>query len=244
MTQLAVLDNVSHKNLKVNRTYAPGHGYDVNVARAYPAEFGQLQREYPLFFVKNSETGHFEPTALLGFSSDENLFLGDGHWQAACVPLTIERQPLLIGFQNQVSDGVPVRVPVVHIDLDHPSVSDTDGEPLFLPHGGESPLLERMTSVLKTIHDGLEAIESLSQTLVGLELIESLSLEIRFADDSKHTLSGLFTINEEKLAGLGGNALEVLHKKGHLRDVYMMIASLPNLEGLIQRKNIRLAAAQ
>ena len=60
--------------------------------------------------------------------------------------MTIERQPLLIGYQEQIEDGVPTQVPVVHIDLDHPAVSETEGQPAFLPHGGESPWLQRMSS--------------------------------------------------------------------------------------------------
>ncbi len=242
MTQHALLDNVSHKDLRVHRVFEPGCGYDANVARVFPAEFEQLQMEYPLFLFKNAETGHFESVALLGFADGENLFLDGGRWDARYMPLSIERQPLLIGFQEQDVDGVPTRVPVVHVDLGHPSASTTEGEPLFLPQGGESPLLERLTSVLKAVHDGHEASQAFSQLLVGLDLVETLSIDVRFDDGSRQSLAGLHTINEEKLASLGGDALEALHQPGHLRRLYMMLASLPNLEKLIARKNARLAA--
>ncbi len=242
MTRHVLLDNVTHKNLRVDKAYRKGAGYDVNLARVFPVEFVHLQREYPLFFVKNTEGGHFEPIALLGFSEAENLFLGDDGWDAGYVPLSIQRQPLLIGFQERLDDGVPTQVPVVHIDLDHPSVSETEGEPLFLAHGGESPWLERMSSILKAIHEGHELNQTLSQLLVGLELIESLVLEIAFKDGSKQTVKGLYTINEEKFAGLSANGLEVLHRGGHLRDIFLMQASLANLDRLIERKNRLLPA--
>ena len=45
---------------------------------------------------------------------------GDDRWQASYIPLSMERQPFLIGFQDRDVDGVPQRVPVVHVDMDHP----------------------------------------------------------------------------------------------------------------------------
>lgn len=243
MPRHEMLDNVHHRDLKVRPVYSPGNGFDANLARIFPDELGTLQNEYPLFLIKNRETGHFEPIALLGFEENENLYLGRHGWQARTRPLTIERGPLLIGFQEQDRDGVPTQVPVVHIDLDHPSVSESEGEALFLPHGGESEWLERMTGVLMAIHDGHEQLAPFSQTLVGLELIESIGMDISFGDGSKQTLKGLYSINEERLATLGASALETLHKKGYLQAVYMLLASLPNMTTLIDFKNQRLAAA-
>ena len=240
MTNHVMLDNVTHKDLRVVRDYARVPGYDVSAARVFPSEFVQLQMEYPLFFIRNKEEGGFDPIALLGFEDKENLYLDETGWDADYVPLTIERGPFLVGFQEQVVDGVPTRAPVVHIDLDHPGVSENEGERVFLPGGGESPLLERISSVLMTIHQGHEAAKSFSEMLVGLELIESMTLEAGLKDGSKQSLTGLYTINEDKLQSLNANALESLHKKGHLRDIYMMLASLPNVSRLIERKNRRL----
>lgn len=237
MTRHALLDNVTHKSLRVDKEYKAGCGYDVNVARVFPIEFRALQMEYPLFFYKNADSGDFETIALLGLADNENLYLGPEGWDARYIPITIERQPFLIGFQEQDVDGVPTQVPVVHIDLDHPSVSDTEGECVFLAHGGESPFLERMTAVLMTIYKSKDISKSFSQLLVGLELIESVAVDIELDDGSKQGVAGLFTINEDRLRGLNANALEVLHRQGHLQDIYMMLASLPNLEKLIARKN-------
>ncbi|NNE59740.1 MAG: SapC family protein, partial [Woeseia sp.] len=229
MTNHVLLDNVTHKDLRINRVYGADQGDNVNVARVFPVEFGRLQNEYPLFFYKNAESGHFETIALLGFGNDENLFLSESGWDASCIPLTIERQPFLIGFQEQELDGMPSQVPVVHIDTDHPSVSKTDGEPVFLPQGGETPYLERISAVLKTIHQGHAVSESFSQLLVGLELIEPVAVDIELENGMRQGLDGLYTINEDKLKTLSASALETMHKKGHLQDVFMVLASMPNL---------------
>lgn len=243
MTEHVLLDNVTHRDLRVHRVFAPGHGYDVNVVRVYPGELARLQAEYPIFFMKNRETGHFETVALLGFESGENLYLGDAGWRARSLPMSIERQPFLIGYQEQQVDGGKRRDPVVFVDLDHPSVSTTDGDPVFLPQGGESPLLERASALLHAIHAGQEDSVRLSQMLVGLELLESMSLDIEFVDGSKHTLTGLHALHDERLRGLNAGALGALHEKGHLSSVFMALASLPNLASLVEWKNDALRAA-
>lgn len=240
MTNHVLLDNVNHRDLRIRQVYAPGEGYDVNVARVFPSEFVAVQRDYPIFFVKNSESGNFEAVALLGFENEENLFLGDPGWDADFIPLSIQRQPFLIGFQQQEVDGAPSQVPVIHIDLDHPSVSADEGEPLFLAQGGEAPHLERVASVLKAIHEGHEQSEEFARSLMGLELIESVKIEVEFVDGSKKSLAGLFKINEERLSGLSANALEVLNSSGYLQTIYLMLASLASMSRLIDRKNRQL----
>jgi hypothetical protein len=237
MINHALLDNVTHKNLKVLPGYRKGQGFDVSTARVFPVEFGELQMEYPIVLTRNKESGHFEPAALLGLSNNENLFLDTNGWDARYIPLSIERQPFLIGFQESTESGIPQCRPVVHVDLDHPKVSTTEGEPVFLEYGGESPLLERISSVLLTIHQGNEINQVFSKLLVGLDLVESSAMEYTLANGEKHTLTGLHIINEDHLRDLNGDALEALHQKGLLQSIYMMLASLPNFRKLIDRKN-------
>ena len=237
MTNHALLDNVSHKDLKILPGYQKGQGFDTATTRVFPAEFPDLQMEYPIVLTRNKETGHFEPVALLGLSNNENLFLDSDGWDALYIPLAVERQPFLIGFQDTMESGIPQRQPVVHVDMDHPKVSMTEGEPVFLQHGGESPLLERISSVLMTIHQGNEINQTFSKLLVGLDLVESSTMEFTLANGEKHTLAGLHIINESRLRELNGDALEALHQKGFLESVYMMLASMPNFRKLIDRKN-------
>lgn len=241
MANHVLLDNVTHKDLRVRTDFARGRGYDVNVARVFPVEFVRLQREYPLFFIKNAESSNFDAIALLGFEEGENLYLTEKGWDAEYVPLTIERQPFLIGFQEQVVEGVPRQAPVVHVDMDHPAVNDTDGERVFLPQGGESPFLERINSILMTIHQGYDVSQVFSQLLVGLELIESVAVEVEFSNGAKTSLTGLYSVNEDRMRALSASALETLNTRGHLQDVFLLLASLQNMPRLIERKNRQLS---
>ena len=243
MARHELLDNVTHKDLRVDRRFSPGHGYDHQLARVFPTELGVLQAEYPLFFARNADSGHHDLVALLGFEASENLYLGDAQWLARTLPLSVERQPFLIGFQERSEQGVAAAVPVVHVDLDHPAVCTSGGEPVFLPHGGESPLLERVNAVLAAVHEGHRTSTEFSRLLTGLDLIESLNLEVEFDNGIRHSLQGLSTINEDRLRQLNRDSLAVLHEKGYLQHIYMMLASMPQLAVLIERKNRWLAEA-
>ena len=229
-----LLNNIDHKGLRVITARSAAYGDDVKFALTFAAEFRNIQAHYPIVFHKTAD-GKFQAIALLGFQDKENLFLGPDGWDAPYVPLTIERQPFLIGFRD--------REPLVHIDLASPRVSRTEGEALFREYGGSSDFLERMSSVLLTIHQGLEAMPAFIDALLQHDLLESFVLDVELNDRSHHRLTGFYTINEERLGKLDAGGLERLHQAGHLQSIYMALASLAHFRDLIERRN-RLNAAR
>jgi hypothetical protein len=243
MTKNVLLNNVDHKDLRVITRRSAAYGDDVMFAVTFPAEFRNLQAHYPIVFLKAPDTGQFQPVALFGFKDRENLFLSEAGWDAAYVPLTVVRQPFLIGIQRSEA-GSADRQMVIHVDLDSPRISGTEGEKVFLEHGGITPFLDRINSVLHTIHGGIEGTPAFIQALLELDLLESFVLDVELNDGSQHRLAGFYTINEERLNELGGDALEKLNRNGHLLAIYMAIASLSNLRALIDRKNRQLAAGK
>ena len=228
-----LLNNIDHKDLRVITARSAAYGDDVKFALTFAAEFRNIQAHYPIVFHKTAD-GKFQSIALLGFQDKENLFLGPDGWDAPYVPLTIERQPFLIGFRD--------REPLVHIDLASPRVSRTEGEALFREYGGSSDFLERMSSVLLTIHQGLEAMPAFIDALLQHDLLESFVLDVELNDRSQHRLTGFYTINEERLGTLDAGGLERMHKTGYLQAIYMALASLSHFRDLIERRN-RLNAA-
>ena len=229
MANHAPLNNVDHKNLRVVTTRGAAYGDAVMSALTFPAEFRDLQACYPIVFAQDGNGG-YDAIALLGFEQGENLFLGPNGWDAPVIPLTVERQPFMIGRGDELS---------VHIDLDSPRVRDggIEGEALFLTYGGSSEYLERISSVLRTIHEGLAASRAFVAALVELELIESFVLDVELDDGSQNRLAGFYTINEDRLAQLSADQLARLHRDGYLQAIYMAVASLSQFRGLIQRKN-------
>jgi hypothetical protein len=229
MSNTVLLNNVDHKDLKVIAKRGSQFGDAVMSTITFPAEFRDLQAHYPIVFRKTNDGQSFEPIALFGFQEGENLFLGRDGWETSYLPLLIERQPFLIG-----NTGGEL---MMHIDLDNPRVSMTEGEPVFLPHGGNSEFLERMNSVLLSIHQGLQSTPAFIAALMEHQLLESFVLDIELNDGSQNRLAGFYTINEDKLHNLDGAVLEQLNKAGYLQAIYMVIASLSNFRALIERKN-------
>ena len=228
MANHVLLNNVDHKGLRVITRRGADYGDNVMYALTFPAEFRDLQAHYPVVFRKSAD-GQFQPIALFGFQDKQNLFLEGGGWDATYVPLTIERQPFLIG-----TAGTEM---MVHVDLDSPRINTATGEALFREHGGTTEFLERMNSILLTIHQGLAATPPFIAALLEHDLLESFVLDIELKDGSQNRLAGFYTINEERLTGLAGAALERLSRAGHLQAAYMSIASLSNFRALIERRN-------
>jgi len=234
MTNNVLLNNVDHKDLRVVTTRGPQYGDDVMFAITFPAEFRNIQAHYPIVFRKNAQT-QFEPIALLGFQERQNLFLTARDWDATYIPLTIERLPFLIGFTAD-------QQPMMHVDLDSPRVSRTAGEAIFREHGGNTEFLERMSSVLLAIHQGIAGTQPFVAALLEHELLESFVLDVQLADGSQNRLAGFYTINEEKLLGLNGTVLERFNRAGYLQAVHMVLASQSQFRSLIERMNKRNAS--
>jgi hypothetical protein len=237
MPNHALLNNIEHKHLRVIGARGPAYGDAVMSALTFPAEFRELQAHYPIVFAKNGDAG-YDAIALLGFEQGENLFLGPDGWDAHYIPLSVERQPFLIGRGS----GVDAEL-LIHVDLDSPRLSTTAGEPLFLSYGGTSEYLERVSRVLRTLHDGLGVSRDFIEALTHLELLESFVLDIELDDGSQNRLAGFHTIHEERLAALDPEQLGRLHAAGYLQAIYMAVASLSRFRDLIDRKNRANAAA-
>src|SRR5210317_290334 len=237
MPNIQLLNNVDHKNLRVITDRSAEYGDNQWFAPTFAHEFRNLQSHYPIVFTKNPETGQFQAVALLGFEVDENLYLTDEGWDAMYIPLSIVRQPFLIGFQQNNEEGVTSVEPVISVNMDSPRISETQGEPVFLEHGGNSEYLEQINSLLKIVHEGHERNQDFVDMLLGMDLLESFVLDVELNDGSEHRMSGFYTINETSLRGLTGNDLVILNNNGYLEAVYMAIASLSNISTLVEKKN-------
>lgn len=234
MAKPVLLNNVDHKDLHILTGRGPQFGDNVMFAHTFPSEFRTLQAHYPIVFRKANDGVSFEPVALLGFQEGENLFLTDTGWDATDIPLSIERLPFLIGVSGSEL--------MMHVDMDSPRIAYAGGEKVFLPHGGNTEYLERMNSVLRAIHEGIQATKPFVEALLKNELLESFVFDIELEDGSQNRLAGFYTINEERLAKLDGEAIGALHKAGYLPAIYFILSSLSNFRALIERKN-RLNAA-
>jgi hypothetical protein len=236
-----MLNNIAHKDLRVINRYGAEFGDNVGTVLTFPTEYEDIQREYPIFFRKDATSGEYHSIALLGFDKAENLFLDDGRWSASYVPGAILRGPFLIGFQQQEINGELRKEAMIHVDLDHPRVSRTEGERVFLDQGGNSPYLNHIASVLRGIHDGIEVSKATFAAFSELDLIEPVKLEIKVTAEEGYNVVGLHTINRQKLASLDGASLEKLNRAGFLYGAFLVISSMSNVKRLMAIKQRKLA---
>ncbi|MES3151529.1 SapC family protein [Sphingomonas faeni] len=243
MTQLVLLNNIDHHDLTVAMGHGPAFGDAVNQVLVFPTEWQDLQREYPILF-RRSEDGRFQSVVLLGLDRDENLFLGDGGWQARYVPALQQRGPFSIGLHRS-NEGDADGEPMIHVDLDHPRIAHGEGRGaghrVFLEHGGNTPYLEGITEILRRIHVGVMTSDAMFAAFEAEGLVEPVALDIALDDATRYTLDDLFTIAADRIASLDGAALARLHERGFLQAAFWAMASLGNVSRLIDLKIARLA---
>lgn len=243
MTNIVLLNNVEHHDLRVMLGHSAAFGDAVNQTLILPTEFEDAQREYPIL-LQQTEDGRTQAVVLLGLDRDENLYLEQNGWTGRYVPAIHQRGPFLIGFQER--DGQ--REPMIHVDLDHPRIrrggEEECSQPLFLAQGGHAPYLDHEIRILRVIHDGLEVGQAMYDAFAEHGLIEPVRLQISLDETTRYDLTDYHTVSAEKLQQLDGAALEKLHRAGFLRAAFNVVQSMGNISRLIDMKNRKREAAQ
>jgi len=242
MPSPVLLNNVDHQDVRVRLGHGAAFGDAINQITVFPTEYEALQSEYPILFRRNPD-GTYYSVALLGLDRDENLFLDDRGWQARYVPALLQRGPFSIGVPGQGPNGEYVGEPMIHIDLDHPRVSQNEGEPVFLPQGGNAPYLDHIAGVLRAIYAGVEINKSIYAAFDEFGLLEPVTIEIKLSDTRQYDVPDCYTISQARLHQLDGAALEKLHRADFLRAAIWVASSLRNMSRLIDIKNAREAMA-
>ncbi|HMB61100.1 MAG TPA: SapC family protein [Xanthomonadales bacterium] len=233
MSQYEVLNKEKHRQLRIKTGYGAALGDAVMYVMTYPMEFRDIQSCYPILFTKDPNTGGFFAAAVMGFEADQNLFLQGDRWDALYVPALIQRQPFLIATGGKEAKEAPV----VSLDLDHPRVSQDEGEALFDTKGDPTEFLNQKIVLLEKLHRGLQHGKGFIESLLRHELLEEITLDIAFNDGAKKSVQGFYCIAEEQLYQLKGDVLESLNQAGYLQPVFMAVASLSRMRDVIERRN-------
>lgn len=239
MVNLVTVDSRVHRDLRVSRHANPQVG-QVDAVSVVPREFQRLVAHYPIFFTKGSVSGLFEPAVLLGFQKKENLFLVDGRWDAAYVPLQMQRQP----FSLKPRPGEAQGSVDIAIDMNSPQVQQSgEGERLFQEDGQPSRYLQNITSILSALVSGANEGYAFTGKLAELSLLEPVKINIEFVDHSEAKLEGLYWIASAVLKALPAAQLAELRDREFLEWMYFQMASVSHMSSLVARKNQLLSGA-
>lgn len=228
MTRIATVNSEAHRALRVDGRASAAYGDSQRFVQVIINEFAHLVVHYPILLSKDSMTGQFLCGVMLGYDRDENLYLEDWRLGWAYRPLMLQRAPFCAHGRE------------LAIDLDHPRVGVEAGEPLFTDTGQPTRYLESIRQTFRYLQPGTRATRRFVARLLELKLIEPIDLEVEFDDGSRRDGVGLYTIDRGALGALGDSAVVELHRRGYLRLIDFMIASLRQLPVLTSRKNARL----
>ena len=89
------------------------------------------------------------------------------------------------------------------------------GEALFREHGGTTEFLDRISSVLRALHEGLrDACRPSWPRCSTHDLLESFVLDVELDDGSVNRLVGFYIVDEERLRALDRARAGALHRAG------------------------------
>jgi hypothetical protein len=241
MTDPVALNNQTHRLLRVTMEKALHESAGANVIGVIPHEFKRLVAHFPIFFAKSPENGQFEPVVLLGFRNGENLFMVNGVWDAAYLPLQVQREPFSLTPRR---DAAPGSAPLdLALDINLPYVQTREGERLFTDDGQTTPFLKNIGSIMSALVAGSREAHAFTSRLSELALLEPVRIDIGFVDATETKLEGLYWIAAPVLKGLPAAFLTELRDRDYLEWIYFQMASLAHVPELVARKNRQITAS-
>lgn len=225
MTKLEILNSEQHRGLRLRRATAEWP----HIVQIVVSEFASAAACCPILLAKNPETGRFYAGAMFGLRPGENLIADDPGASRAFRPLDLERQGFFISDEH------------IAIDVEHPRLGESEGEPLFDADGEPAEPLRRIQRALGLLATGVEETDTFIQRLVELRLVEPIDISLRFDDGEKLELAGLYTVSLDSIAELDDSAALSLFRNGYLQLAYTIAGSLRQISVLAHRRNQRLA---
>jgi hypothetical protein len=121
------------------------------------------------------------------------------------------------------------------VDEAYAGLSDTEGEPLFDAQGRETAFLRSAVDFLTTYQREYLRTEAFCQRLAQAGLLTEMNARADLVDGRSFTVNGLFVVDEQKLMSLPDATALALFRSGELHLVSMHLASLSNMQRLVDR---------
>ncbi|MBU3002299.1 SapC family protein [Paraglaciecola arctica] len=232
MPLLTELSSQNHHNLKIIPSGIIEHAAKQHLLQLRASEIANAACSFPVFLSRNNVNGAWAFSAMCGIELQHNLFVIDGHWQSVFQPLSAQTYPFyLMQLENQEKQYG------VGFDAQSAALSEQQGEALFNADKQASPHLSKVTQALDSEINSLSQTHQLTQTLEQLSLIKALDLHIVYGDGQTNRITGLHTIDEDRLRSLPGDTLVNLNDAGYLTPIHAMLMSIYQLNSLINRHN-------
>jgi hypothetical protein len=234
----ALLDRNKHRRTRVR----PGAGFafarNTNSVYVAAAEFNEAAKEYAIVFTRSGTGGQPAPVLLLGMRDRENLFVAEGdRWDGRYIPAFVRRYPFVLA-------QAPQQQLAVCIDEACPGLSESEGEALFDGEGQETPYLKNTLSFLTDYQREYARTEAFCKRLDEAGLLTEMNARADLKDGNSYAVNGMLIVDEKKLLALPDATVLSLFRSGELHLVSVHLASLTNMQRLVDRMAQRPAPAR
>ena len=223
---ILALNTEEHKDLRLKIDNNFSIFSNTNALPIAGVEFIEASREHAIAFIDYQEEG-IMPVYILGLRDNENLLLdSENNWKYNYVPAFVRRYPYIMIEPNEEGKSV------VCIDADYEGINDPDGELIFTQKDGETkptPKLEAAMEMLQDFNAQLTRTREFTKRLEEYDLLKEISPQINLEDGRGFSISGIYTIDEEKLLKLNDKKALSLYRSGEMAWIYNQLASLSNL---------------
>lgn len=228
--QVVPLRQDIHRHLKLNTQLSFAEFSDRHLFPIAVHEFSRASTEYPVVFVKDSETGQFKAVVLLGLEAGENLYALSGTSQPNYLPQALLNYPLVLIADPTQPDQFTVGL---HTTSD--LVNETQGQPLFDVQGQETPFLTKRKQALIQSFEQQQVTDAFAVLLADLNLLHAQSFSVDIQGKTSQ-LNGIYIVNEQALQQLPSAQFEDLRQRGFLPAIYAQLNSLHQFNRLAARK--------
>jgi hypothetical protein len=236
--RLVELSRAEHAGLRIRADLVEASAATQHLIPIVVSEFRKAATQYPIVFAKHPETGRFSPYVLTGLNVEENLFWSGTELDVVYVPLNVRRQPFYVGMSG-VSDTPAANV--LCVDLDSPCLDGSGGNNIVNPDGTDSAYLGEILSVLGELIAGKTTTERFIATLLSLDLLAPIMLDIVLDDGTPLQVAGLYGLDEDKFRQLDAGEIARLRHTGFLDLIYAVLIASGQIFKLIRLKNQRIA---
>jgi hypothetical protein len=229
-TTFKPVNYTEHGHLKIQEIRNFPHVANEQIIPLVVHEFSAIASQMPIVFVKNKDTGEFQPVAILGFQQGENVFQRDDGWQSVYVPAVITHHPFaLMPVQDQENQYQLMMIEPNNV------TNETRGEALFDENGVETPYLVKRKEALGRYYENTLITQEFCRTLQQFELFTPQSLTLNY-NGQQMKIDGLFLVDEQKLNQLPDDNFIALRKRGYIASIYAHLGSVHQLYNVARLK--------
>lgn len=229
MTQLIALDSQQHQHYKLQEDALYSHMKSAHIAPLEVNEFAAAAAHLPIVFVKDSNTGQFRACVMTGIKPGQNLYWHETGWQAGYTPQALRNYPLLA-----VQADKPSAEYIIVVDAHSSLFNQQSGHPLFEADKGTDYLQQRARSAIAQAQS-VSLTQQFIQRLLELDLLVARTLTLTPQGAEAYDLTGLYVINEQRLAQLTDQQWLSLRANNSLLAVHAVLMSMNQLSPLVAR---------